>query len=423
MLSVSLTKSYKLVSARFWAATFCFLSIPLLVPQFVLLRKVTSRQITDTVNFNDIEMLESSQRYWDTAMGKQSPDAEKSQSPSELLISSPTLPEWMKQYFAWHQEQRQSLNETNWQSKRYLIVRCLEIDEKCGGTSDRLQSIPFAIMAANQTQRLLFIKWERPAPLEKFLVPPQGGLDWRIPDWIDGKLNYAKSANIMHSKGVKHFIGDDRMLVDMRFQSHDHGSAYYNAHTSLNESTFEQLYRDCWSILFQPSLPVAALIDKEMKELGLEPNKYVAVHIRSMYRSNKVDDFSMIQNAINCGSELGSPMYIATDSINTTKKAVRYGRQKGGQVAARISEQPPLHIDRGTNFLSRANPDWSKHGPEAFYDIFVDLYLLASARCIAHGVGGYGRWGNLLSQNISCATRHYKSKCQWVNRATTAALE
>jgi hypothetical protein len=48
-------------------------------------------------------------------------------------------------------------------------------------------SIP-AIRLASDGGRLLFIQWERPAPLEEFLLPP-GKLDWRLPVWLDEQLN------------------------------------------------------------------------------------------------------------------------------------------------------------------------------------------------------------------------------------------
>jgi hypothetical protein len=89
-----------------------------------------------------------------------------------LWETSSTLPEWMKDYFDWHQDQLANhLNEENWQSQRYLVMRCLE-SEVCGGASDRLSSIPKFIRVASMSKRLLFIKWTRPAPLEDFLVPP-----------------------------------------------------------------------------------------------------------------------------------------------------------------------------------------------------------------------------------------------------------
>ncbi|MGV7235835.1 MAG: hypothetical protein ACQ9ET_06185, partial [Nitrosomonadaceae bacterium] len=69
-----------------------------------------------------------------------------------------------------------SVNDIN-----FLISTCLK-GVVCGGTSDRLQDMPYNVLLANQTNRVLLIRWEIPAPLENFLVPPTGGIDWSITD-------------------------------------------------------------------------------------------------------------------------------------------------------------------------------------------------------------------------------------------------
>jgi hypothetical protein len=64
---------------------------------------------------------------------------------------------------------------------RFLISRCFKND-KCGGASDRLQDMPYNLMLANQTKRVLLVRWERPTKLEHFLVPQPDGINWTVPD-------------------------------------------------------------------------------------------------------------------------------------------------------------------------------------------------------------------------------------------------
>lgn len=103
------------------------------------------------------------------------------------ILKSPQLPEWVKQYTEWHARQRQRYieairnNSAPPEDIRFLISRCLTNDH-CGGASDRLQDMPYNIMLANQTNRVLLIKWEKPARLEHYLIPPDGGINWTIPD-------------------------------------------------------------------------------------------------------------------------------------------------------------------------------------------------------------------------------------------------
>ena len=68
---------------------------------------------------------------------------------SMLPVNRPNhkMPSWMIEYFEWHAIQRAKLSEQNWNSGNfgYLIMRCLHQDSICGGTSDRLQSLPFQV--------------------------------------------------------------------------------------------------------------------------------------------------------------------------------------------------------------------------------------------------------------------------------------
>jgi hypothetical protein len=105
--------------------------------------------------------------------------------PVSLILSNPKLPDWVKNYVKWHAQQRQQYfddmraNATS--DVRFLISRCLSSDH-CGGASDRLQDMPYNIMLANQTNRVLLVRWEKPARLENFMIPPKDGINWTVPD-------------------------------------------------------------------------------------------------------------------------------------------------------------------------------------------------------------------------------------------------
>ena len=107
--------------------------------------------------------------------------------PASLILRNPELPDWVKRYAAWHGRQRGRYldakrdNSSSADDVKFLVSRCLAKD-RCGGASDRLQDMPFNMMLANRTGRVLLVRWERPAPLENFLVPPVGGIDWTLPD-------------------------------------------------------------------------------------------------------------------------------------------------------------------------------------------------------------------------------------------------
>jgi hypothetical protein len=335
----------------------------------------------------------------------------------------------MKQYFDWHVSVRSKLTRENWRDRRYLVLRCLRTDYKCGGASDRLNALPYLLMLANRTNRLLFITWSRPAPLEEFLVPPAGGLDWTIPDAVDleplltGRRRiYSKKKNetgIIAMPENAFWAGTDRMVVEVRLKGNPVEHIYDENRQSSSEATFERVYSDVWHVLFEPSPKLAAVIARTYEKLGLTPGQYVSMHVRAQFAENNTDDKDSVLNALRCASSLspGAPIYVASDSLPVSTYAFEYGtRVLNHLVTTNLRAEPPLHIDRGKSFLDHAKADWDKYPASAYYDTFVDLYLLSGGRCSTYGIGGYGYWASTISRNVSCSVQHNRRRCRWTPR-------
>jgi hypothetical protein len=346
-----------------------------------------------------------------------------------LTQNSTVLPVWFKNYVVQHRAKRLALTENNWKDQRFLIMRCLVTDDECGGAADRLASIPTMIMVANKTDRMLFIKWNRPAPLQEFLVPPEGGLDWTIPDWIDKRLNFTalpepfwpdRKDQQSVPEVLKRVASDEPIMTVLR-QLHGQRFKHYNQHKDAHELGFHLVSREFWDTLFTPSAAVAALIQQNMKDLNLVPGKYVAAHMRTLYEKDESNNYAAIHNGINCATQLkpGWPVYFASDSSHATLAALEYGRSKRKNrntttVVARVADTEPLHLDRGIDFLGVSDA-WKNLGAAAFYDTFVDVYLLAGSQCLAFGAGGYGMWGAMLSQNSKCSMDYSRKRCGWTD--------
>jgi hypothetical protein len=99
--------------------------------------------------------------------------------------------------------------------------------------------------------------------------------------------------------------------------------------------------------------------------------------------------------------------------------AIKYARQVGAKVIAQVSDAPPLHIDRGKDFLSLQRADWMLRNASYFYDTFVDLYLLAGGACTTFNIGGYGRWASLIGSNSSCSINHHRHLCSYHSGKTS----
>ena len=352
-----------------------------------------------------------------------------------LTQNSTVLPVWFKNYVVQHRAKRLALTESNWKDQRFLIMRCLVTDDECGGASDRLSSIPTMLMVANKTDRMLFIKWSRPAPLQEFLVPPEGGLDWTIPEWLDKRLNFTAlpqscgpniRQDLQNITEVLERVASDEPIMTFWQQLQCRRIDYYHKHKGAHEKGFHVVSREFWDTLFTPSAPVAALIQQNMKDLNLVPGEYVATHVRTLYDRDESNDVAAIHNGINCATQMrpGWPVYFASDSSNATLAALEYGRSKRKNrdttiVVARVADTEPLHLDRGTDYLKFL--DARKNlGAATFYDTFVDLYLLAESHCVAYGTGNYGMWGATLLHNKKCILSNSDKRCGWTDLTSSS---
>jgi hypothetical protein len=333
--------------------------------------------------------------------------------PATQWANTEKLPRWMKTYFQWHNEQRRLLTSSNWRDFRYIIMTCLEADPKCGGTADRLRPVPLVLRVAAETRRLFFIKWEKPAALENFLLPPKSAivLDWRTPDFIkfeedNGPRVNSVSLLIQKAKG-------NQTVVKAQIQSNDHGSNYYNNKALMNTDedegprAFREHYHDCWYSLFTPTPPLAQKIESVMDQLNLIPGEYAVAHLRALYGIEEVGrEFEYIKNwtrnAINCVSGLrpGGPFFFASDSSYAKKIAVQYGVRHNVSIVSVIDDKEPLHLD--------LVKDWRVRSPSDFFPIFVDLYIMSFGSCFSYNVGGFAKWAQLISgHNFSCNRRHW----------------
>jgi hypothetical protein len=145
------------------------------------------------------------------------------------------------------------------------------------------------------------------------------------------------------------------------------------------------------------------------------------------------------------------PIFFASDSSLAVQIALEYGKEKNAMIVSRPrdaattsenSNQNPLHLEKSSakhsaaatttirrrarrrkdaveevsssSSLQQQEPPTPKNPAAAYYDTFVDLYLLAGSRCMTYNIGGFGHWASLLSFNSSCSYRYTQlSNCEW----------
>ena len=335
------------------------------------------------------------------------------------------MPQWMLDYFDWHQEQRSLMTKDNWDSGtfQYLIMRCLNRDPICGGTSDRLSSIPFQLLMGYEHKRILLIYWERPFPLEEFLLPPEGGVDWKVPSYMEDKLPLDDWAMTNAPRVVKNLASkqfQNKQIVWLRDQTHNHGRSDYNQHhEQLNiNSNFDDVFHDAWRMVLTPAPPIAKETEYWMRKLRLVPGKYASTHVRALYgvhnRSlEQIEEWTI--NAIHCTTNLlpEGPFFFASDSTDAQKVALQYGQKQKLSIVSRLHyDKEPLHLE--TNSTGRK--------PSDYYDIFVDIYLLGNARAVSYNVGGYGRLALMLGFDAQAGIQHQRGGVPWKEGVTAVHL-
>ena len=225
------------------------------------------------------------------------------------------LPKWIEDYISWHQKMRaqfpgQSII-TDPNAPPVLVRTCLA--GLCGGLHDRLGQLPLDLYIANQTQRVLLIKWIKPRPLEEFLVPPDNGIDWIFPQGVKGwgtdcgtlnecakqirdqpamkgNIREARTSNItfvdlidgdikaLNEGGLK-----DTKAVTFVIMGHLSEDVLEGKLRALGETdmihstpTFGNIFRR----FFQPHPKVQEDIDRVNEELGMVPVEYSIAHCR-----------------------------------------------------------------------------------------------------------------------------------------------
>jgi hypothetical protein len=382
-------------------------------------------------------------------------------------------------YFDWHRQQISEIDDCNFEKHRYLILRCSEREQTCGGVADRLKSLPFFVAGAahSRPKRIVLIRWQRPTRLEEFLLPNE--VHWSVPEWMDAKLghdaNDANDANAnrkrpLYGNSGRQIVDDlrnhpDTLVIEGKLQDFYGGSSFYyqmatememevkmkmkshlkqeqrqqqqqqqqsvdkdvkNDEQAKNDyagwKDYERIFRDLFFAFFVPAPPVQQIVRDTMKESNLVPGNFSTTQYRAFYGiehdKTKRDSSELTQkaeNALNCASrkQPGDPIFFASDSGVAVQFAKNLANATGRPIVTldNNEEREALHLDK--------KDQWTSGRVSDFYPTFVDLLVMAKARCMSHGVGGFGRFANLLSIDPSCVIRHDHNRkmrpCRWLD--------
>lgn len=365
-----------------------------------------------------------------------------------------SLPHWMEEFF--ENQPIPTHNDTLAdQNEKFLVMTCHVFKggaqlEACGGLSDRMMLFPYYIWLAHKTGRKFLIKYSKPHPLEEFLVPPEGGLDWRLPD------EYCEEEwKAYANRSFAEFRNQRRMVWHHHINKPPYNTTrFIFANTNLASraigDTFlvetglrtEDIWPGVFRRMFKPSKAVGELIETLARESGLVPGEYAGAHIRARFPVGS-EKIKMIRgkelvnmndnitktyvhqigdNAANCALKAmpeTKHIFIATDTSELIDYLLYespiwgdHARKKNNNITTSVTK---LHHYPLAKIVTRSDYNVSslhldkadKAPPKAFYQIFVDLWILSHTKCISQGYGGFGHFCSMLSGNHhTCRVRH-----------------
>jgi hypothetical protein len=358
------------------------------------------------------------------------------------------LPDWLDKFLksqptATHNE---TLSDPN---AKFIVMTCYKFKrnywEACGGLSDRLFLLPYYIWLANKTGRKLLIKYGKPHPMEEFFVPPEGGFDWRAPNgYFDeeweayslrghAEMKWQRRAR-WHELIEKPEWNDTRVVFANTNLAIPYVGTHFEKVTGL--ATYE-VWPGIFRRFFQPSKPLAKIIDSIAEEYGLIPGQYSSAHVRAKFpvgrneikmidRSEKGLNMkdartheiitAIADNAMHCAMKAmpeAKHVYFASDAHEPTtyllEESPTWVVHQNSTTSSHLIQKPsvtiitrPNHTVEPAHFEFTRDPD-----PSKYYGIFIDLWMMAHAKCMAQGLGGFGHFASSLSGNhYSCRVRH-----------------
>ena len=370
------------------------------------------------------------------------------------------LPKWLQTYFEFHA--MHSKNPTD--ETKYIVTTCLEGDDHCGGTSDRLRALAYFLLIANATQRVLLIKWTKPMDLSEFLMPARD-IDWRAPlefdkllihgvrgtkqpkikSYIGGACNYSLNGRISVDSCYDFIVDrikkqDDKFVIfDLPGKGHNninncnmlfHKHSFEGEMRYLGQHDFPDLFGDIFRVMFQPIPDLGDIMNTTMQTLGLVEGKYVSAHVRSRYpsnylrrhfkktKSNEIDKsggfpFDQVKshfdqvatNAIDCVVK-AFPSYksfFASDSHELTSYMIN--KSQTNRILVLDTPIEVVGINRTSEPLHMDGGE--SLTPSDYFSGFEDLLIMGGSKCISHGMGSFGSFAYALSGQ-SCRAIHRK---------------
>lgn len=189
-------------------------------------------------------------------------------------------------------------------------------------------------------------------------------------------------------------------------------------------------YHEIFRLLFSPTEALTNRVESTMKSLQILPKQFSSVHLRVKYpvrvdgqrinehtftfQQYKNQVVTWATNAVNCAAELhpNSTIYVSSDNNDTIGYLLEESRFAQHYIDATKHKKHPLVVKVVARDYSNENHHVNfspSTDIDSFMNVFEDLFIMGLGKCVAHGVGGYGRLGAALCGG-ECVMAHRTHK-------------
>ena len=328
---------------------------------------------------------------------------------------------WLDNYIRWHNAVRS--NPESFEKAKVLIVDDGSTGRIGGGLGDRLKSLPYYLWLASKHERVLLIQWFTKCGIEEFFQPNL--FDWRAPPSLYASsvhLNILKDRNDAMHDYLTHLIGDADMEAhksDRVLRVFGNNPSFFKGLPMVVASSYRnrQIFRLIFHALFRLTDPVQRLLESTVQQIGLGED-YLGVHLRARYPGSSKVLMQTVRNVDLQGIKDVSGVVqqeldrMGSRAVECTRTAAR---RSGGQVyfasdtllAMEIQHRKDGNVVYMKTNEERVHFQTHQESCEKYYPAIVDLWLLAQAKCIGFGVGGYGALASIMS-GLECLIVHQK---------------
>ena len=341
-----------------------------------------------------------------------------------FAVQVPPEVEFLEEYMIWHDEMRSKFPDSDLLTNPNAPDVSIYYNCGIGGAHDRFFSIDAALYHSFVHKKILLVYWYGTEKLDQFVVPNM--INWTVPTHFHN-LTFSRDTPCRDYdkktyKRAPEIVSDDGKVV-LRTPFNYANFGYTNDTLSY-----------AWYALFRPSHLLQAELNDLTRQLGLIPARYHVAHCRIRHPAHLGYAFARNPEdhdganytgeqrslgiatairAIQCADRISHddsnndlPIYFYSDADQLVDSVIRRSTPLDALEAELHNVSLASRVVARTNTIPIAHIGDMKHGPiESYMATFVDLYIAASSRCLAMGVGNFAYLSARISRT-ACVARH-----------------